>query len=86
MERHHQLSASLHDAKGEMNALRMLGEIATKQGQHEVASSLFRESMQATPRVGSDARDLAKVKLGVAMANIKMADRMRELASESSLL
>jgi tetratricopeptide (TPR) repeat protein len=79
MERHYQLSASLHDAEGQTNALRLLGEIASKQGQHEEASQLFRESMQATK---PQEKDFAKVKLGIATANVSMADRMREMGKQ----
>jgi tetratricopeptide (TPR) repeat protein len=84
MERHLQLTASLGDSTGEVHALRLLGEIASQQGQHEEASQLFMESVSnaAVPQSKDPERNTAKVKVGIARANAVMEEKMREMAEQ----
>ena len=90
IERHLQLASSLGDSNGEVHALRLLGEIASQQGEHDEASKLFMESV-SNPSISSSEdpdRNTAKVKVGIARATAIMADRMREVSApmEKSML
>ncbi len=77
MERHLQLSVSLHG----YSAFQALGAIASREGEHESARSHFQSAWQVA-HVLQDTRtaDQGKVQLGVAMANQDMEERMCDAA------
>jgi tetratricopeptide (TPR) repeat protein len=81
MERHLQLSQSLHDYAGQSSALQALGLIASQEGAHEQARLHFQSAWQVAHVLQDPVTaDAAKVAVGVAIANAQIEQRMREAA------
>ena len=70
MERHLQLTSTLNDARGQGDALRQLGALASEEGNYQEAGRCYEQALQiAKDRGEQDFENLAKCNLGVAQVS-----------------
>lgn len=81
MHRYREISQELGDAVGEATALRVLGDIASLQGEFNQAGNLL---MQAIHKRPLDEVNKTRVNIGVARANALMQQHMQQLAQQMS--